>query len=72
MNILICHITNFYTWSLLKWKKKNAHINFLLINSGSMQLLTDKIKKINITIFYLFIIYYFNFKRCIMKQKLKN
>ena len=53
-------------------EKKNAHINFLLINSGSMQLLTDKIKKINITIFYLFIIYYFNFKRCIMKQKLKN
>ena len=53
-------------------KKKITHINFLLINSGSMQPLTDKIKKKKKKLTSQFFIYYFNFKRCIMKQKLKN
>ena len=56
MNVLVCHITNFYTRSLLKWEKKFAHINFLLINGSSMQTLTYKIKKTNITVFNLIFI----------------
>ena len=47
--------------------EKNAHVNFLLIRSGSMQPLTYKIKKLTSQL-----LIYLNFEICIMKKKLKN